>query len=117
MLDFIKTYGSLVVGFLCLFFTLLCIVLKRRPKTLDEFISIINEVLKDVPYMVAIEELKVGSGNGSHKKSLVITEALERISALMGRDLTKEEEDTCICSISSMIESTLCAPQKKGESI
>lgn len=112
--NFIKEYGAIILAALSAVLGFVCMIIKKRPKTLDEFLYIVDEVLKDVPYMVSIEEMKVGSGHGDQKKALVLTDACKRIKSKLGRDLSKEESDYCLSVVSSMVEAVLDTPQKKG---
>lgn len=114
--NFVKEYGALILAALSVVVGLIAAIIKQRPKTIEEFTSVIDEVLANIPYVVSIQELKYGAGHGIEKKSAAISEALNEIARRLGRKLSNEESDYCITRVSSMVESVLDAPQKKGGS-
>lgn len=114
LLNFIKEYGALILAALSVVVGVVAAIIKRRPKTLDEFISIVSEVNNNIPYLVSIQEQRIGSGYGDQKKTAVLTEALREVSSHLGRVLSNEESDYCISQFSSMVECVLDTPQKKG---
>lgn len=111
--NFIKEYGSIIIAALSVIVGIVAILVKKRPKTLDEFCSIVNEVLSDVPYMVSIQECRYGAGHGNEKKTAVLVEAMHQITSKLGRKLSSEESDACLSKVSSMVEEVLDAPEKK----
>lgn len=113
-LNFIKEYGSSIIAALSVIVGIVAILVKKRPKTLDEFTSLLNEVLSNVPYLVSIQECRYGAGHGNEKKTAVLVQAAREMTSRLGRELSKDESDYCLSKVSSLVEEVLEAPQKKG---
>lgn len=110
---FLSEYKELLVSVLCVLLAIIAMIIKRRPKTLDEFIQIVFSVCQQVPSMVLEVECP---GNGETKKRTVIVAACQVVSSILKRDLTDKEIQYCEKIFGSLIESILAAPQKKGVS-
>lgn len=108
--NFLIEYKELLVSVLCVILTFVGILVKRKPKTLDEFIACVDDVLTGVPSYVWFVERP---GDGSAKKSEVIDLAAADLKKKLGRDLTSMESKYFLDHIDEVIEMTLKAPQKK----
>lgn len=109
-INFLREYKELLVSSLAVLLTFICILLKRKPKTLDDFTFALSDVLNTVPSLVAkVEEPK----NGEAKREKVLSASLRLMSSSLQRALTSQERSIVIKSVSEQIESVLTAPQKK----
>lgn len=114
MEDFVKflnDYKEIIVGVLCLLSTLLCIILKRRPQTIEDLVYIVNDVCNKLPEIINSVERP---GFGEDKKNEVERKALLYVSRALGHSLTRSERNYAIAEIDVSIESILSTPQKKG---
>lgn len=114
-IEFLVRYWQFISTGILFVITLIAIFVKRRPKTLDDFYSCLNDTLCLVPIYVKVAEDTYGSGNGNLKKKFVINELFERFKRAMKRAPSESEEDRAIFAIESQLESVLAAPQKKGD--
>lgn len=110
-LDFLNAYKEVLIGSFCVLLTLLSILLKRKPKTIDDFLLCLDEVGLAVPKLVSSVEC---SGEGFRKKTAVISSAEKILSKKLGRNLSSTEKEYFNTFISNCIEEVLTAPQKKG---
>lgn len=107
-----KEYG--VYMFLGLIFVieLLILIIKRKPKTLDEFLTILHEVAANrLPVLINQVEKP---GLGSEKKEFVRVGAYRLVKKHLGRDLSPKEIEVFNSYICDAIEMILSTPQKKG---
>lgn len=109
-LDFLREYKDTLIGVVCLLSTILCILLKRKPKTLDEFLSCLTEVLNKVPEMIISVER---AGAGQEKKREVMKSCRELLAKKLSRDLSEQEVKLLDNYVSSEIELVLSTPRKK----
>lgn len=110
-INFLQEYKSLIVSFATFILTLILIFIKRRPKTLDDFVSSLDEVLVTVPSIINSVECP---GNGLAKKKEVLSISIHLLQKKLGRDISKSELDYAYRKIDSSIELILSTPQKKG---
>lgn len=109
-LAFLSEYKELLVSFVCLVATILCIVLKRKPKTLDEFNSCLIEVLNHIPeFVIQVEK----EGHGYEKKINVMNLCKNRLQKELGRELSEKEIELVDRLSSNEIELVLSTPRKK----
>lgn len=108
--NFLKEYKELLVSVLCVILTFVGILVKRKPKTLDEFIACVDDVLTGVPSYVWFVERP---GDGAAKKSEVIDMCKADLQRKLGREMTSMEFKYFIEHIDEAIEMTLKAPHKK----
>lgn len=109
-INFLREYKEVIIGILCVILTFLSILIKRKPKTLDDFTLALSDILNVVPSLVIkAEEPK----NGEAKKDKVLQASLSLMSSSLQRPLTSKERSIVIKSVTEQIESVLTAPQKK----
>lgn len=110
-LNWLDNYKSLLVSGITLILTIVLLFIKKRPKTIDEFLRIVDNVCA---YVLPSTILKVEvPGNGALKKKEVRNVALNVITKKLGRVLTDFEKSLALQSIDESIEAILSAPQKK----
>lgn len=109
-LDFLTQYKELIFLVLSVILSFLAIVLKRRPKTLDEFISLFNETLLVLPDFICKVERP---SHGADKKYQVKQMALSHFEKLLNRKLCDSEKDMFFKAVDTRIEEILKTPQKK----
>lgn len=109
-INFLREYKEVILSALAVLLTFICILIKRKPKTLDDFTLALSDVLNFVPSLVIkAEEPK----NGEAKRDKVLQASLSLMSSSLQRALTSKERSIVIKSVSEQIESVLTAPQKK----
>ena len=113
ILDFLKEWSPVIVPGLIIFLDLLILILKNRPRTLDDFSSCLEYVKNILPDLIVSVE---HPGDGQSKKNLVIKGAAKVFSRRFGRDLSVSEYNIIQKAISEQIEIILSTPQKKGGS-
>lgn len=85
-------------------------IIKRKPKKYDEFVSCISATLSSIPGFVnAAEEFEEDPQN---RKSSVISWCFQKLEKLIKRDLTLDEEHYAFKTFSWFIEEVLTTPQK-----
>lgn len=109
-IEFLKEYKEVLVSGFCLISTIVLILIKRRPKTIDDFLMIVDEVCLSLPTLINKVECV---GNGLAKKKEVRSSALGVISKQLGRSLSESEISFALKTIDSSIEDILSTPQKK----
>lgn len=110
-LEFFKEWSPYIVSGLIVVLDVLILLLKRRPKTIDDFMSCLDKVLSALPGFISKVEYP---GGGEHKKDLVIAYAFSLFKKSLGRDLSDSEYHLAKETISEQIESILSTPHKKG---
>lgn len=111
MVEFLQAYWFYLYAFIVVFFDILILVIKRRPKTLDDFTLILNESCS-VFLPVLINKFEE-PGNGENKKIHVIDSMRSIIFKRLGRKMCSREEKIFNEYVSDRIESILSTPQKK----
>lgn len=109
-LNFLVSYKEIILISLSILLSLLTILLKNKPKTLDDFKLAVSEVLSLVPELVSKVE-RVGCG--SQKKEEVISTCLNLVHRALGRSLSNSEIDYIRSEVSESIEEVLSTPKKK----
>ena len=110
MIEYLMNHPELIASVVLFVLTIICMIIKRRPKSLDEFVTIISDICKEIPnYIVSVE----CPGHGEDKKEKVISLALKETAKRLGRSLTDQETASCWIYYSEMIEKVLEAPQRK----
>lgn len=109
-LSFCRSHLDLIASLLTLIVSVILVLIKRRPKTIDDFVFALNEIRTQVS--IFCERVEV-PGNGIEKKNKVIDLSLAMLSRLIGRELSGKEIDYASKLISSDIENVLNAPTKK----
>ena len=110
IIDFCRQNLVLIVSIATLVAEIIFVIIKRRPKTLDDFIFALNEVRSSISLLVERVEVP---GNGSEKKQSVIDGALTVLSRLLGRELSEKEKVYAVKLFDVDIENVLSAPTKK----
>lgn len=96
------------LGFLC---EIIFIFIKRKPKTVDDFLLSMNEVRSLLPEFIKSVETP---GKGVLKKHKVIDKSTKVLENKIGRKLSSRELQIFSKVISSDIETILETPTKKG---
>lgn len=108
--NFCREYAVYILGGLCFVFQVVCLLVKRRPKTVDEFLYALNEVRLLVPgYVKAVE----CPGNGDTKKKAVIKIIEDLLARKLKRNITDKECAILDSLVDADIEAVLAAPTKK----
>ena len=112
MESILKKYGVYMLLGLILLFEILILIFKRKPKTLDEFLSILHEVVANrLPILINSAESQVSA---SIKKLNVVDAAYAIVKSQLGRELSSKEKAVFQSYVSESIEMILSTPQKKG---
>lgn len=109
-IEFCQEYGVYLLTFVCFVIEIIFIFIKRRPKTVDDFLYTLQEIRLRVPGVVAAVEV---SGNGEAKRSAVINYLTKEFEKVLGRKITEKECVIVSDLISKDIEAVLSAPTKK----
>lgn len=109
-IDFLKEYKEVLITGLTLIITLVFMFIKRRPKTIDDFLYTIDEVICKLPIFINSVE---SPGFGLSKKKDVLSKSINLLTSKLGRDLSETELTYALNKFDSSIESILSTPQKK----
>lgn len=110
IVNFLRDYWQYISIVLVILFDILILIVKRRPRTIDDFLIALNEGLALVPVLVKQVECV---GNGAKKKNDVISAVVQFVACHLGRSLTNKESEIATIYASNQIEAVLAAPQKK----
>lgn len=110
MIAFIEKYGLYILAIFSILLELIVILIKRKPKTFDDFVSILSECALSLPSMISSVEVP---GKGYEKKIAVIDSFKKLVSKKLGRALSNKEMKIFSDFVSSQIELILTTPQKK----
>lgn len=108
--DFLIAYKEILVSALCVLLTIISIIVKRRPKTLDEFYDCMRRVLSYIPSLIIDVEV---DGHGEEKKQEVIQCCVSIFTRYLGRSLTSSEQSFVEGMFGDYIEEVLLTPKKK----
>ena len=108
--EFLKEYWFQLATGLFFIVEVVLLVIKRKPKSIDDFKLVLEEVLAVVPELVISRERP---GEGSTKKLEVITSCISLISSKLGRKLTDSEKGLITAQVAAKIETVLSTPTKK----
>lgn len=108
--EFCREYGVYFLTLLCFIIEIIFLVVKRRPKSIDDFKLAFEEALALVPELVISRERP---GEGELKKKEVITSCSYLVSRLLGRKLSDYETVIIRDAVSDKIETVLSTPIKK----
>lgn len=111
MFDLIKEYGVMVFLLVIFILEIVLLCIKRKPKTLDDFTSIMREVVSD--YLPSFISSIERPGYGEEKKKWVILQAKRVMREELGRDMSPSELKIFANYIPEKIESILSTPEKK----
>ena len=90
-------------------FSIIIIIVKRRPKTMDDFVRSVDYALTQVAsYCSSVEH----PGDGEEKKRLVIKFVKNSVHNSLGRELTEKEISIIEKAASEQIEDVLSAPSR-----
>lgn len=109
-IEFLKEYWFELSAGLFALIEIILIIVKRKPKSIDDFKLAVQEALAIVPELVLSCERP---GEGYLKKQEVILSSLKLVSRLLGRKLTDNEVRFVSDSVSDKIETVLSTPTKK----
>lgn len=110
-IQFLSDYKCLLVSGLTLILTIILLFIKKRPKTIDDFLWLVDYVCAYVlPSAISKAEFP---GNGLAKKKEVMDVALSVITKKLGRTLSDSEKSLALKFIDESIEAILSTPQKK----
>ena len=109
--NFLKDYGVYILTFVCFVVEIVFIFIKRKPKTVDDFLYCLNEIRTLVPLYVSDAERP---GNGEIKKAAVIQVLTSLFEQKLGRKITDKESVIVADFLANDIEAVLTAPTKKG---
>lgn len=112
--NFIKEYGGLIFSALLILLDVIILLIKRRPKTLDDFLYCLKSAVEVLPGLISHVERP---GDGASKKSDVIQYAMAIIEKDLGRTLSDTEYQFAYGQLSNQIECILSTPTKKGGSL
>lgn len=112
MLDFLKSYGELIASGILFVMAVITLIVKRRPKTIDDFVQVLSDTIEQLPKMINFVERK---GFGEEKKEEVLIGSLKHVSRLLHRNLTNNEILTVRQKVGEQLEAILSTPQKKEE--
>lgn len=108
--DFLNTYKEVLLTCLAIFISFIGVLVKKKPKTVDDFKLALSEVLSLVPSLV----IKVERPScGEEKKNEVLKACVKAVSTRLGRSLCDSEKSFIIDEVSKSIEECLSTPTKK----
>lgn len=108
--EYLKVHPELIASFILFVLAIITLIVKRKPKSLDEFVSILSDVCSSVSSkMVSVEV----PGHGIEKKEKVISLCLAEMSTRLHRVLTDKESAIVRLNVSDQIESVMDAPHRK----
>lgn len=108
--DYLLEHPELIASSILFVLTLILMFIKRRPKSLDEFVMLLDDVCKSIPEWTSAVE---SPGNGVQKREKVISLGLSAMANAMKRPLTDRECAVCRITFSDQIEKVLDAPHRK----
>lgn len=111
VINFIQTYWTYISAGILILIEVLILILKKRPKSIDDFKSCLDQVINLVPHLILDAE---HPGDGEKKKELVVAYALAMFKKLLNRDITDSEYHIVKEAVQEQVELILSTPQKKG---
>ena len=109
-IEFCREYGVYCLTFLCFVIEIVLIIIKRKPKTVDDFLLALNEVRTKLPELISKVECP---GNGEVKKNKVMEIAEKALTKSISRGLSDKEFAAVRKILSDDIEAILSTPTKK----
>lgn len=109
-IEFCREYGVYLLTFACFVVEIIFIFIKRKPKTIDDFLFCLNEIRVFVPDLIKQVETP---GNGDVKKATVIKVCGELLEKKLGRKITEKECAVLSNLVGQDIEAVLSTPKKK----
>lgn len=110
-LKFLKEYGVYLAAGFEILLTIILMIIKKRPKTIDDFLEAVHAALLKIPaFASSLEE----PGNGESKKKNVLELVRLRVSKILDRSLTDTEKAYIDEKAAVQLEAVLAAPQKKA---
>lgn len=110
-LEILTEYKAEIASVVLFILGVITLIVKRRPKSVDEVLSILYGVGSQVSAFVSAVEVP---GEGSWKKEQVISMCLLEVRKRLKRPLSQQEMTDFSEYFGSLVESVLEAPQKKG---
>ena len=111
MKEFILNNLSTILTCVTIVLSVILIIVKRRPTTIDEFAEAVDSIFEFLPSAISKVE---HPGDGALKKEKVFNYAIGLIERFLGRSITEKERSIVSDRIDRFIESVLETPQKKG---
>ena len=108
VLEFLQKYWREILYVVCTLVAVIC-SFRKKGKTFGDAVA---EVYRKLPALILVAEKDVGPKQGSVKKHLVLSLALQLYKKLTGVELSEGSEIAKI--FSNAIEDILDTPQKKG---
>lgn len=108
--NFLNENKVLLISIVTLILSVILIFIKKRPKTIDEFISIIDEIIGLLPGFINKVEIP---NNGLMKKKEVLSMCFNLVKKKLGRELSNSELDYAYKKFDDSIEAILSTPQKR----
>lgn len=93
-------------------FSLICMIIKRRPLSLDEFQSALDDCYRNLPYFIQRAENNIS--NGDDKLDFVLACACNHVTQSLHRPLTEKEELKVKKGCKTVVEEILFCPTRKG---
>lgn len=109
-LTFLKEYGIYVGEGVLFILSIIAIVIKNRPKTVDDFKLALFQALSMVPNLVTIVE---EPGNGVKKHQEVVSWCMDYVRSSLHRALVDNEQAEIQTAVSEKIDIVLSSPKKK----
>lgn len=112
IINFITSYHQIIIGVLLIVLSIVSMLVKRKPKTLDDFISFVQEALNAVPdWMIKVER----PGDGAQKLMEVQNLAYRYVKFRLGRKLTDQEIAYLEREVEKQVGSVMSAPSIAGK--
>lgn len=108
--NFCREYGLYILTFLCFVISSILTIVKRKPKSVDDFLLALSDVCADLPDIIKSVECP---GKGDQKKLMVINIAHSKLEKRLSRCLSYREIETIDKKLSAQIETILSTPKKK----
>lgn len=109
--QFLVNHWDLISSAVILLISVIFYIIKKRPLSLDEFQSALDELYRNLPYFIQYAERFVGK---DFKKEYVLERSVRFVSDKIGRALTDKETAKVIAGAEYTLEEILDCPTKKG---
>ena len=109
----LENWDKIAIIAITIITSLIYIIIKRKPFTLDNFKEAAYKVVSLVPSLCEQAETEYGAGHGEDKKRYVISCCMLLAKNILSREITKDEAIFISDQVGEAIEDVLSAPARK----
>lgn len=113
-LQILEKYSQVILSAISIILIFVTMLIKRRPKTFDDFIGVVSEACLQVPLLTAAVEQP---GHGEEKKQTVIQSVVHSVNTKLKRQMTSSEEAYVRDKAALQIEMSLSSPKRSNGGI